>query len=388
VYWDRIRRKHGAFVTRQLGAFGSDLSAVAGFFDELWTKPALGLRDPAKAWILNGAGFALRAVGRLREATEPLMAALDSHIEQNDWVESANDASNLSQLYLALGEIKQAVDYAERNLEYADRSGAWGEILLVRTTLADVLRQAGDTKRATELFHEAEEMQKQQQPEYPYLYSVQGFRFCDLLLSQGLYREVKKRASRTLEWGTRQKILLDIASNNLSLGVAYLLEAQEEETGDFTQAADYVNQAVEGLRKAGVQDSIVPGLFARAGLYRQQGDYDRARGDLAEAAEVAERGEMRLHLADYHLESARLCLTEGKHSQAREHYEEAAKRVEEMGYHRRDPEVLLIEAELQIVEGNKEAGEATLKKAKGRIDEMGCRRWDIEVQRLNSKVNE
>ena len=32
-------------------------------------------------------------------------------------------------------------------------------------------------------FREAEELQKQRQPEFPLLYSVPGFRYCDLLLS-------------------------------------------------------------------------------------------------------------------------------------------------------------------------------------------------------------
>ncbi|MHC4477430.1 MAG: SEFIR domain-containing protein, partial [Planctomycetota bacterium] len=42
VYWDRIKRKDAHYSTRRLGAFGSDLSALAGFFDGLWTKPGSG----------------------------------------------------------------------------------------------------------------------------------------------------------------------------------------------------------------------------------------------------------------------------------------------------------------------------------------------------------
>ena len=70
----------------------------------------------------------------------------------------------------------------------------------MRTTLADALHQAGRLSEAEAAFREAEEMQKERQPQFPLLYSLQGFHYCDLLLSQGKYQEVQSRASQTLEW--------------------------------------------------------------------------------------------------------------------------------------------------------------------------------------------
>jgi hypothetical protein len=48
---------------------------------------------------------------------------------------------------------------------------------------------------------------------------------------------------------------------------------------------------------------------------------------------------MGLHLADCHLESARLHLAQGNRDKAREHWETAKAMIERMGYHRRDKEV-------------------------------------------------
>ena len=76
--------------------------------------------------------------------------------------------------------------------------------------------------------------------------------------------------------------------------------------GCLVQAADYLNQAVAGLREAGAQEFIVRGLLARAALYRAQGEFAKAWEDLEEAREIAERGEMNLHLVDYHLEACRV----------------------------------------------------------------------------------
>jgi tetratricopeptide (TPR) repeat protein len=218
VYWDRISRKDRFFSRKQLGASGSNLSALAGFFDELWTKPAPGLTEPNQAGVLNWAGFALRAVGRLREAAQPMKAGLNLGVQQEVWKSAGINAGNLSELYLTLGEVKEAADFAERSVEYADRSGDAFERYSDRATLADALHQAGDITRGEELFREAEEMQKQHRTEHRYLYSVPGFRFCDLLLSQGRYREVQERASQTLEWAKHYLGLLDVALDTLSLG--------------------------------------------------------------------------------------------------------------------------------------------------------------------------
>jgi hypothetical protein len=155
-------------------------------------------------------------------------------------------------------------------------------------------------------------MQKERQPEYPLLYSLPGYRYCDLLLDHGKVEEVQRRAAQTLEWSSQQGILLDIALDHLSLGRAHLLHSVQQGTGDHTQAATHLDQAVDGLRAAGMQDELPRGLMARAALRRATGDIDWARADLDEAEAIAARGDIRLHQADCHLEYARLYLATGE----------------------------------------------------------------------------
>jgi hypothetical protein len=64
--------------------------------------------------------------------------------------------------------------------------------------------------------------------------------------------------------------------------------------------------------------------------------------DLEEAREIAERGGMKLWLADYHLERARLAQSEKDKEKMAEHYGEAKRLIEECGYHRRDGDLQLI----------------------------------------------
>jgi tetratricopeptide (TPR) repeat protein len=345
VYNNRIRRGEDYYVYHKLGAFGADLAALSGFFVKPWSKPEEGLTDDDKAIFLSCAGFCLRAVGRLSEAAEPMKVGIERSIQDEDWIGAAIDTENLSELYLTLGEVERAVEYGREGVEFADRSGDLMEKIDNRTTLADALHQAGEIGEAEELFDEAEVMEKERTG-YEYLYSVNGFRFCDLLLSQGRYGEVKRRAGKTLEWGVPGDPLLDIALEKLSLGRAYLLEAVKKGTDEYGKAKGYLEGAVEGLREAGQQDELPRGLIARAALYRHVGEYEKAWRDLEEAREIAERGEMKLHLADCGLEAARIWLAQKKKKEARAELEKAKGLVEETGYGRRKGEVEELEKQL------------------------------------------
>jgi tetratricopeptide (TPR) repeat protein len=186
VYEMRILRgtgHDGFYSTRKLGAIGADLGAVAAFFDEPWTRLSPHLSAPAQAWLLAVAAFNLRALGRLTEAVEPMRVSLKMCADMEDWKQAAIRASNLSELEVTLGRLGEAVADGRRAIEFADRSGDAFLKLSKRTTAADALHQAGERAEAGALFAEAERMQAEDQPEFPLLYSLQGFRYADLLLA-------------------------------------------------------------------------------------------------------------------------------------------------------------------------------------------------------------
>jgi tetratricopeptide (TPR) repeat protein len=273
-----------------------------------------------------------------------MQAALETAIALEMWDKAALAAGNLSELTLTSGDLAQALAFAQQSVDLADRSGDEDQRMFRRTTLADALHQAGRLPEAEAAFRQAEEMQKERQPEFPFLYSLRGFQYCDLLLGQGKHEETQNRASQTLEWAIQGGLsLLTIALDHLSLGRAHLFQARREGTGDFAQAVAHLEQAVGGLRQAGQQEFIARGLLARAELRRAMGSLDRARADLEEALSIATRGGMRLHQADCHLEYARLHLACGEKEKARQSLAQAKEMIEEMGYHRRDGEVAELE---------------------------------------------
>ncbi|MDP7215151.1 MAG: NACHT domain-containing protein [Rhodospirillales bacterium] len=346
VCWRRIKRGDEFFSTKKLGLFGSELAALSGFFAEPWTRPVDALAEDDKGFVLNAVGFHLRALGRLAEAAQSQRAGLDMEIAQEDWENAAQDAGNLSELHLARGAVAEAVEAARQSVDLADSSGDTFMRMYVRTTLADALHQAGEAREAVALFRKAEAMQKERYRECPFLYSVQGFRYCDLLLGRGEHKEVRQRAGKTIEVAHQHLGHLDIALDSLTLGRAALAGAAARGPDGLEEAERRLDEAVEGLRRAGERDELPRGLLARAELWRCVGDGGKARRDLDEALTIATRGGMRLFEADAHLEYTRLHLAEGGIAAARECFAKAKAIVADTGYRRRAKEVAELEKRL------------------------------------------
>ncbi|HEX3530288.1 MAG TPA: toll/interleukin-1 receptor domain-containing protein [Thermoanaerobaculia bacterium] len=364
VYRDRILRgtgNDGFYSTKKLGAIGADLGAVACFFTAPWTTLAPSLAPADQAWLLNLAAFRLRALGRLTEAAEPMRAGLAMLVRSENWKQAAIGASNLSELELTRGEIAAAVAAGEQAVTYANRIEDAFEQIADRTTQADALHQAGRCAEARDLFEDAEARQAAWQPEYPRLYSLQGFQYCDLLLAEAeraawqrwllgeagagetlaaviadcaAVGERAEEALRIVLNGSRR--LLDIALNHLTLARAMLYKA------DFAlpippPAHQHINAAVDGLRASGDMIYFPLGLLTRAWLCCVSGDEAGGRADLEEAWEIAERGPMPLFQADVLLTRARLFRDRAALAEAR-------RLIEKHGYGRRVEELADAEA--------------------------------------------
>ena len=347
VYRARIQRGNELFCTRKLGAFGANLAVLSGFFDPPWHRPVAALRDAARAFVLNEVGINLRAVGRLGEAVEAMRAALEAYEAQKDWQNAAWSAGNLGELYSTMGELAEALRFTKQAVERADRSEEEFGRLRRRAQLGDTLHLLGRVQEAEAAFAEAEAIQRARQSEAPLLYQVEGFWYCDLLLTRGKHEAVLERATQTLVWAADAKLSLPaFALDHLSLGRAHMMKAQAEGGRDFSRAAGCLDESVRRLHDAGRQDQLPRGLLARAELRRMTKDHAGAHRDLDEVMTIAERGGMRRYEADCHLGYARLAMAEEDRTTAREHLDTAKRMIQEMGYRRRDLEVAELEKEL------------------------------------------
>jgi tetratricopeptide (TPR) repeat protein len=382
IYADRICRRKAdgqieSYAFFKLGAVGSNLAAISWFFEKPYEMPLATLAD--RYWVLAEAAYALRGQGRSAEALLAMRAGLRMDKQAKNWTSAAIEASNLSEAELLVGSVTAALATAEQSVAYADHSGNESQMMINLTTQANALHAAGRREEAERLFAEAERWQKKRQPNCPLLYSMQGYRYCDLLLARGEWAAVRDRASQTLEWARLQKLLLAIALDTLTLGRAHFGLAPEDiapphptvTACDATQA--YLGEAVDGLRAAGTLDVVPRGLLARAAFCRSVGDWNGAARDFDEVEEIAEPGPMRLYLCDMALERARLAFARIEAfaplnglvdngppkptppgaeeraklaEEARVNLAKARELIERCGYHRRDEELAELEAVL------------------------------------------
>lgn len=326
IFRDRILRSdHEAYLFRKFGAFGTALSLLSNFFEIPWTKAVATLSMANSSWVLSSVAFALRAIGRLRDAVELMRASAEPCVKSGDWENAAERYNNVSELHLTLGNVREAIVAGRQAVDFADRAGIQFLKMVLRTTLAEALHKSGRFAEAADLFDEAEQLQADREPDRPILYSLSGYRYCEFLLGRGEALEVLRRASLTLPWETER--LLAIGLDQLSLGCAHPLGS--------TEAAYHIDQAVDFLRRAGQIQYPPVGLLARGRPH-----------DIDEAFRIAVGSGMRLYLADCHLAGTRLALTAGDLTPARAHLGRAEGLVRETGYHSRDSDLRHLRAEL------------------------------------------
>jgi hypothetical protein len=315
VYAPRVQRGFELYIVQKLGAPNTALAALAPFFLERWSTTTTHIAEIEKAEVLSDAAFALWSLGRLHEAIEPFKLSLKVYVNASLWKGAAIMARNASELHLTLGDIAEATSAARLSVTYVDASGEDTERLEIRTTLADVLHQAGIVQEASMLFAEAERIQALRQPEQPLLVALYGYRYCDLLLAQDKPQIVLERSKNALNASrTSNATLLTKGVSELSLGRCLALLATsslpDTKTGDIRHAQSHMDDAVHGLRCAAQDDYLPRGLLDRAAFRRSIGDFTGAAADLGEAYQIAYYGGMRLHLTDCHLETARLLLAQ------------------------------------------------------------------------------
>jgi tetratricopeptide (TPR) repeat protein len=383
LYRNRIGRRHG-YSFFSLGAVSADLGALACFFDSPWTQLVPALPGQVKGWLLNEAAFSLRAVGRLSEAAAANASALALAQSRANWLNASVRAQNLSGLNLTLGNIADAVRDAEKAIEFATWSGSDFQVICALTTMADEQHAAGNVAKAHQLFADAEAMEVTRLG-HEYMISIRGVQYCELLvkdaeraawqvvlgntprfpssgpiaphegspkpqdrrLDAGVVvrscRDVERRMSanffRREQAGhdRADEPLLDVALDHLTRGRAMFYRAlldpdDRNRAGVVDEARCEIRIGLESTRAAAIQEYVVPALLISAWLSGFEHNPDGARAHVDEARQIAERGSMKLHMADICLHAARLFCDKDELAKAR-------RLIEHCGYWRRKEEL-------------------------------------------------
>jgi tetratricopeptide (TPR) repeat protein len=322
TYRHRILQLPHYYHTDRLGAYGAGLSALRGFFEEPWERPVRALTPSQRAFVVHEAAVHLNGLGRLEEALAPFRVAFSLYSDKlSDFSHAALSARYLSELNMAVGRLNDAISWGQKGLECAEKAGNAFEQMAESSTLARALFRSGQFGESERYFLHAEEfVEHEQVSPYRYWYFFWEFDFCELLLAQGRIAEAWQRASAAL-----QNIHLTgespIATSQIHLAVGrVLLERGAPE--DLAAGAQHIEQAVEGLRKAGHPLYLMDGLLAHAGLRGRQGNVLAAKADLDAAWDIAARGPMRLAMTDILLLRASLFGDQDAYEEARQDIEQ------------------------------------------------------------------
>ena len=332
------------YSTKKLGAFGSDLGAVACFFETPWSRVSPALTEADQAWLLNEAAFRLRALGRLTEALEPMRAGLEMRIKQEDWKSAAISASNLSELELTLGEVAGAVGDAEQSVTYADRSGDAFQRMVNAHDPCRRPAPGGPPGRGGGALPRGRADAGRAPARLPAAVFAAGLPVLRPALDGGGARRVADSCAAVTNVGSQEMQIWPTAaapspsarrrrSSGLSRTAAGSSTSPSTTSpwaaprstrrfwngsSDFDALPRVRNRqhAVAGLRRAGSKIDLPRGLLTRAWLRFLTGARtgpESAQSDLDEAWEIAERGPMKLFMADIHLHRARLFFREAEY---------------------------------------------------------------------------
>jgi tetratricopeptide (TPR) repeat protein len=365
VYSLRVQQGIRLYNASELGALGEELAMLASYFEEgqLWCRPARSLSNYQKLSVIMKAGYYLYGSGKTEQAQGALQSGLDMSVQSCHWLSAMVFAGGLSQIRLATGQIRNAMELSSRTREYADCSFSsylknilvmavssgiggiggfmkggpafkhWKGIFTVKRTAmmateavnADIIFNKGDVPAAMQHVQRVLPM-LQGQPMLPLFYSLVDFWCNDILLAQGDHEKVCLNAKKRLQfWENKdgKQSLFDIGTQYLLLGRAYLVSARQ--VGEKPEKSlMHLDMAIEYLRRASFLEFLVRALVSRAEARKLNSDFPSAIQDLDAAWEIvhpnastlqeSNRGNVRhdifmLRECDIHLECCRLLLT-------------------------------------------------------------------------------
>ena len=221
------------------------------------------------------------------------------------------------------------------------------EKIAKRALFARVCYIRGCTEEASKLHQEAIALQsKATEKDRLVTGQCEGLQ-CEFLAERGHWEAAKRAIENAVNTVPKQ--------NRRSYGLVLstygrvLFHLALKNRGSYTKAIRTLDDSVKMIRETGRQDELPRVLLVRAKCLTLTGGFDRAREDLDEAYEVADRLKFTLFRADVCLGYARLYLSLPKPDaeRAERFLERAGGLIREHGYGQRNSEVADLEEKLK-----------------------------------------
>jgi tetratricopeptide (TPR) repeat protein len=358
IFVERISRPKIYVITKQLGAYETELALLREFFPngDLDKDPCLsnlGRKNlRRKTIILENVGFCMMSLGLLNKALSFYERANVISRAITDWQTLSNGYQNLARLYLHLGELESGENAAREGLKVADRIRDHSQHKPKNRLKLESKRNSmcwmawahhlkGNIEEARSYFREAEAQNRNIYKEDIFLKYLTGFR--GIQHADHLRRDGKTRYAQ-----------LVIGANMLDCRTSHELpqiSRCHRLIGDFETTKEHLEKALENYNTAlRVAESIfrndilIEALLARGRLYgRHMSNAPAAFKDLDDALEHAILGGYRIYEVDIRIGIAWAYFVACERDKARTEAEHAKQMSNDMGYYwgNKDAEELL-----------------------------------------------
>ncbi|MGI0486891.1 hypothetical protein ACN4EK_15735 [Pantanalinema rosaneae CENA516] len=328
ILMERLYDARRRVISHELGAYETALMTLLDFFPNQDSQQDPQVSDPqAKRFILNGVGFCLMNLGRLREAVPLFRRYITHSLKQRLWQSASIGYQNLTWLYTYLGELATSSRTAQRALKYAGRSGKPSEQRDALALWAWTAHLQGHLEAATSGFEQSIALQ-QALSHQPYLEGLHGSWYADHLRRLGQLEGAGRVTIANLKnWVTRQRWVKDESQCYRILGDL------RSAAGYPDRARRFYNRALKLARRISNRAVLIEALLARGRWLAQQGNPEDARSDLEEALTYAVFGEYHLYEADIRIGLAWSHVTGNNLNAAQIEAERAQQMSRDMGYY-------------------------------------------------------
>lgn len=333
VFEARIHRGRDRFSQRTLGAYGADVTALAGFFPRGWEWPPVPdrLSVDEQAWVLEEGVRCLTAVGKLADALKLQEERVRLETERGAQERAIHAAAALCALQRAVGSLSHALTTAEYGKKWAEQRALDAMQTMMQANQAVVLHRLGRFAESHALFQMLETRHAAHEPEHPGLDGMAGVAYADLLLEQRLspLEALLDRVQVCWQRASQRQEPVLMASSLMVRG--RILSAME----DGESAHEAFASARTLLERMGRAPVMAEWFLQYALFMRRSREQDSARHTLEEGLALAKRCGMALLVVDGTLLEGHLLLDENRQQEARTALVQAEAAIEHLAYGQR-----------------------------------------------------
>lgn len=296
VYKDRMNRGGRFFLASRLGAVDASLMALRPMFRVPFVRSDAHLSPKNQSYVLHEAGVLQSTRADLEKAAQALEEACVLLHSLGDPKELARSSGKLTEVYIWLGRLDEALEAGRVAFEAATQSGSAFRILRATALLGRVEHYRGKVPSAQAYFEDAE-AREQVRDGVPYLAGFWGYWYLDFLLEQGRAQEVAERVEALLNHTWKYPpSLLARGTYQLAVGRAELLHCRRSDAAGRAelagQAAKSLTEAGRILAEAGHQEYLIGASLALTEALLWCGEHHEARALAAHAFGTAQQAKM------------------------------------------------------------------------------------------------